>query len=197
MNKIIVVLVSLIFFIGCSKSNEQEKIELNKMLNTVLKYESERYGFSKNHKFLINGELRKLKIYIPGRKEILGEEPGPPSSLNKNIIRLLDLNENEFKSRKSDSLNLLKQNAYIFDSLYVDPKINLNIAVAGKEEVYRRKKLYQFSNPVYFNENFAYIETSYYESVFGIGFGYLLEKQKNGDWKIKKIINTFITYIVN
>jgi len=159
MNKIIVVLVSLIFFIGCSKSNEQEKIELNKMLNTVLKYESQRYGFSKNHKFLINGELRKLKIYIPDRKEILGEEPGPPSSLNKNIIRLLDLNENEFKSRKSDSLNLLKQNAYIFDSLYADPKINLNIAVAGKEEVYRRKKLYQFSNPVYFNENIAYIET--------------------------------------
>lgn len=193
MNKIIVVIVSLIFMIGCSKSNEQEKIELNKMLNTVLKYESERYGFSKNHKFLINGELRKLKIYIPGRKEILGEEPGPPSSLNKNIIRLLDLNENEFKSRKSDSLNLLKQNAYIFDSLYIDPKINLNIAVADKEEVYRRKKLYQFSNPVYFNENIAYIETSYYESVFGIGFGYLLEKQKNGDWKIKKIINTFIT----
>jgi hypothetical protein len=113
MNKIIVGIVSLIFMIGCSKSNEQEKIELNKMLNTVLKYESERYGFSKNHKFLINGELRKLKIYIPGRKEILGEEPGPPSSLNKNIIRLLDLNENEFKSRKSDSLNLLKQNAYI------------------------------------------------------------------------------------
>ncbi|MCW3168362.1 hypothetical protein OMO38_07465 [Chryseobacterium sp. 09-1422] len=193
MNKIIVGIVSLIFMIGCSKSNEQEKIELNKMLNTVLKYESERYGFSKNHKFLINGELRKLKIYIPGRKEILGEEPGPPSSLNKNIIRLLDLNENEFKSRKSDSLNLLKQNAYIFDSLYIDPKINLNIAVADKEEVYRRKKLYQFSNPVYFNENIAYIETSYYESVFGIGFGYLLEKQKNGDWKIKKIINTFIT----
>jgi hypothetical protein len=193
MNKIIVVILSLIIFIGCSKSNEQEKIELNKMLNTVLKYEYERYGFSKKHKFLINGELRKLKIYIPGRKEILGEEPGPPSSLNKNIIRLLDLNENEFKSRKSDSLNLLKQNAYIFDSLYVDPKINLNIAVAGKEEVYRRKKLYQFSNPVYFNENIAYIEKSYYESVFGIGFGYLLEKQKNGDWKIKKIINTFIT----
>lgn len=192
MNKIIVVILSLIFFIGCSKSNEQEKIELNKMLNTVLKYEYERYGFSKKHKFLINGELRKLKIYIPGRKEILGEEPGPPASLNKNIIRLLDLNENEFKSRKSDSLNLLKQNEYIFDSLYIDPKINLNIAVAGKEEVYRRKKLYQFSNPVYFNENIAYIETSYYESVFGIGFGYLLEKEKNGDWKIKKIINTFI-----
>lgn len=41
MNKIIVVVVSLIFFIGCSKSNEQEKIELNKMLNTVLKYEYE------------------------------------------------------------------------------------------------------------------------------------------------------------
>lgn len=193
MNKIFLVIFSLIFIISCSKNEENEKIELNKLLNTVLKNESTRNNFNNNHQFLISPELQKLKIYVPSQKEILGEEPGPPPFFNKNIIRLLNLKENSLKNRKSDSSNLLKQNVYIFDSLNIDTKINLNIKVANKEEIDKRIKLYQFSNPIYFDKNSAYIETIYHDSAFGIGFGYLLEKQKDGNWKIVKIVNTFIT----
>lgn len=192
MNKIFFVIISLII-IGCSKKEKDEKVELNKILYSVLKNESKRNNFNKNHQFLINPELKKLKIYVPSQKEILGEEPGPPSFFNKNIIRLLDLKGSKFRNRKSDSLNLLKKNVYIFDSLNIDTKINSNIQIANKQDIDRQKKLYQFSNPVYFNDNFVYIETIYRDSVFGIGFGYLLEKQKDGSWIIKEIANTFIT----
>lgn len=192
MNKIFFVIISLII-IGCSKKEKDEKVELNKILYSVLKNESKTNNFNKNHQFLINPELKKLKIYVPSQKEILGEEPGPPSFFNKNIIRLLDLKGSKFRNRKSDSLNLLKQNVYIFDSLNIDTKINSNIQIANKQDIDRQKKLYQFSNPVYFNDNFVYIETIYRDSVFGIGFGYLLEKQKDGSWIIKEITNTFIT----
>ena len=192
MNKIFFVIISLII-IGCSKKEKDEKVELNKILYSVLKNESKRNNFNKNHQFLINPELKKLKIYVPSQKEILGEEPGPPSFFNKNIIRLLDLKGSKFRNRKSDSLNLLKKNVYIFDSLNIDTKINSNIQIAHKQDIDRQKKLYQFSNPVYFNDNFVYIETIYRDSVFGIGFGYLLEKQKDGSWIIKEITNTFIT----
>lgn len=192
MNKIFFVIISLII-IGCSKKEKDEKAELNKILYSVLKNESKRNNFNKNHQFLINPELKKLKIYVPSQKEILGEEPGPPSFFNKNIIRLLDLKGSKFRNRKSDSLNLLKKNVYIFDSLNIDTKINSNTQIANKQDIDRQKKLYQFSNPVYFNDNFVYIETIYRDSVFGIGFGYLLEKQKDGSWIIKEITNTFIT----
>jgi hypothetical protein len=193
MNKIFSLTISMTFLISCTKNEMNEKIEVNKILNTILKYESKRNSFRANHKFLINPEFQKLKIYVPSQKEILGEEPGPPPFFNKNIIHLLDLKGSKFKNRKSDSLNLLKQNVYIFDSLNIDAEINSNIQIANKQEIDKRKKLYQFSNPVYFNENFVYIETIYYDSVFGIGFGYLLEKQKDGSWIIKEITNTFIT----
>lgn len=99
----------------------------------------------------------------------------------------------KFKSRKSDSLNLLRQNSYIFDSLNIDAKINSNIKIANIKEIAQRIEQYQFSNPEYFDKNYVYIEVIYYKSVFGIGFGYLLEKEKNENWTIKKVINTFIT----
>ena len=186
-------LLSLVFLVGCTKNTINEKIELNRILSAVLKHESKRNDFNTNHQFLINPELQKLNIYVPSQKEILGEEPGPPPFFNKNIIDLLDLKGNKFKDRKSDSLNLLKQNFYVFDSINIDTKINPNIKIADIEEIDNRIQLYQFSNPVYFNKHYVYIEILHYQSVFGIGFGYVLEKQKNENWKIKKIINTFIT----
>jgi len=193
MKKILLLIISFFLLVGCTKNTIIEKIELNRILNAVLKYESERSAFSKKHQFLINPKLQKLKIYVPSQKEILGEEPGPPPFFNKNIIHLLDLKGTKFKNRKSDSLNLLKQNSYIFDSLNIDTKINSNIKIANIKEIAQRIEQYQFSNPVYFDKNYVYIEVIYYKSVFGIGFGYLLEKEKNGNWTIKKVINTFIT----
>lgn len=193
MKKIFLLIFSLTLIISCSKNKFAEKRELNKIFNTVLKYESNRKNLNKNEKFLINPELQKLNIYVPSEKEILGEEPGPPPFFNKNIIYLLNLKKGENENRKSDSLNLLKQNKYIFDSIQIDNNINSNIKIANKNEIKNRIKLYKFSNPVYFSENFAYIETIYYETVFGIGFGYLLEKQKDGNWKVINITNTFIT----
>nr|WP_315026333.1 hypothetical protein [uncultured Chryseobacterium sp.] len=186
------IVISLLLIISCSKDKTAEKVELNKIVNAVLKYESNRHA-SKENTYLVNPELVQLKIYIPSPKEMLGEEPGPPPFFNKSVVHLLDLRHSKSEERKSDSLHLLQQNQYIFDSLKIDNKINPNIKLADKNEINNRIKLCEFSNPVYFNDRFAYIESIYYDSVFGIGFGYLLEKQKDGSWMVKKMINTFIT----
>ncbi|MBK1898025.1 hypothetical protein [Chryseobacterium paridis] len=192
MKRIYLILILLLFIVSCSKSKTEEKAELNKIVNSVLKYESKRKS-SVDSTYLINPKLQELKVYVPSQKEILGEEPGPPPFFSRSIIELLDLKHSQSGERKSDSLNLSKQNQYIFDSLKVDQTINPNIKLANKKELDSRIKSYQFSNPVYFNERFVYIELIYHESVFGIGFGYLLEKQKDGNWIVKKVVNTFIT----
>ena len=185
--------ILFILNVSCAKSKTEENQEINKILNAFIKYESDRKNLKPEKIFLVNPELQKLQIYVPSQKEILGEEPGPPPFYNKNIIHLLDFGKIDKQTRKQDSLNLLKQNKYVFDSLNIDSKLNPNIKLANKTEIYERINLYQFSNPVYFNDNLAYIETIYYETVFGIGFGYLLEKQKDGSWKVINIRNTFIT----
>lgn len=193
MKKILLSLISLFLIIRCNHNEAQEKIKLNMILNTLLKYELNQKKLSKKYKFLIDPELHKLKIYVPSQKEILGEEPGLPPFSNKNIIHLLDLKQDQSSKRKIDSLNLVKQKKYLFDSLVIDKKINPNIKIANKEEIKIRKNLYQFSNPIYFDNEFVYVETRYYDTSFGIGYGYLLKKQKDGNWKVLKVINTFIT----
>ncbi|MDW9379956.1 hypothetical protein [Chryseobacterium sp. JV558] len=192
MKRIYLIWISLLFIVSCSKSNTKEKAELNKIVNAVLKYESNR-STSKENIYLVNPELLQLKVYSPSKKEILGEEPGPPPFFNKSVVHLLDLKNNKSEERKSDSLHLLQQNQYIFDSLKVDRKINPNIKFATKKDISNRIKFCEFSNPVYFKDGYAYIESRYFDSAFGIGFGYLLEKQKEGNWMVKKVINTFIT----
>ncbi|SEG54580.1 hypothetical protein SAMN05421847_2648 [Halpernia humi] len=193
MRRLLLILIGSILFTSCTDKKTEQNIELNRIMNGVLKYESKRKKLDSNYKFLVSSELDKLKIYIPSQKEILGEEPGPPPFFNRNIIRLLDLNKDNSENRKSDSLNLLIQNNYVFDSIQLEKSINKNIIVANKNEIDKRKNLYIFSNPVFYNDKFTYIETNFYDSSFGIGFGYILEKQKNGNWKVIKIENTFIT----
>lgn len=192
MKKIFWILIVVLFTVSCSKSKKQEETELNKIVNAVLKYESKRSN-SKENPYLVDPKLLQLKIYTPSPKEMLGEEPGPPPFFNKSVVRLLDIKYNTSKERKSDSLYLLQQNQYILDSLKVDGKINSNIKLASKEDINNRIKYCEFSNPVYFKDGSSYIEARYFESSFGIGFGYLLEKQKNGSWMVKNMINTFIT----
>ncbi|WP_123912788.1 hypothetical protein [Chryseobacterium pennipullorum] len=192
MKKIFWILIVVLFTVSCSKSKKQEETELNKIVNAVLKYESNR-STSKENIYLVNPKLLQLKVYSPSKKEILGEEPGPPPFFNKSVAHLLDLKNNKSEERKSDSLHLLQQNQYFFDSLKVDRKINPNIKLASKEDINNRIKFCEFSNPVYFKDGSTYIEARYFDSSFGIGFGYLLEKQKDGNWMVKKIINTFIT----
>ncbi|MGL6125516.1 hypothetical protein [Chryseobacterium artocarpi] len=192
MKKIFWILIVVLFTVSCSKSKKQEETELNKIVNAVLKYESNRNALNENP-YLVDPKLLQLIIYTPSPKEMLGEEPGPPPFLNKNIVYLLDLKYDASMERKSDSLYLLQQNQYILDSLKIDDKINSNIKLASKEDINNRIKYCSFSNPVYFKDGSTYIEARYFDSSFGIGFGYLLEKQKDGNWMVKKKINTFIT----
>ncbi|MDR2229684.1 MAG: hypothetical protein LBE39_09450 [Flavobacteriaceae bacterium] len=192
MKQIYWLILSFIFIVGCSPNHTKEKTELNKILHAVFKYESN-HNPSKENIYLVNPKLLQLKIYTPSPKEILGEEPPPPPVFNKSIIRLLDLKNTQSGERKTDSLNILKQNKYIFDSITIDDKINLNIKLTNKTEIQNPNELYQFSNPVYFNDRSVYIEVIYHNNNWGTGFGYLLEKQKDGSWVVKERIITFIT----
>lgn len=192
MKKIYWIVILLLFIVSCSKNRTEENIKLNKIVHSVLKYESDRRALNENI-YLVNPKLLRLQIYTPSQKEMLGEEPGPPPFFNKSVVHLLDLKKSRPEERKSDSVYLLQQNQYIFDSLKVDSKINHNIKLATKEDINNRIKFCEFSNPVYFKDGYAYIESRYFDSAFGIGFGYLLEKQKEGNWMVKKVINTFIT----
>lgn len=182
------IIVPLLLIVSCSKNKTKEKTELNKILHAVFKYESN-HNPSKENIHLANPKLLQLKIYTPSPKEILGEEPPPPPVFNTNIVRLLDLRNSQSAERKTDSLNLLKQEKYIFDSIIIDDKINPNIRLANKDDVHNSIELYQFSNPVYFNDRFVYIELIHHD----YGFGFLLEKQKDGSWIVKESVNTFIT----
>ncbi|KUY19624.1 hypothetical protein BAZ12_05010 [Elizabethkingia miricola] len=182
------IIVSLLLIVSCSKNKTKEKTELNKILHAVLKYKSD-WETLNNNIFLVYPKLRQLKVRVPSQKEILGEEPPPPPVFNTNIVRLLDLRNSQSAERKTDSLNLLKHDKYIFDSIIIDDKINPNIRLANKDDVHNSIELYQFSNPVYFNDRFVYIELIHHD----YGFGFLLEKQKDGSWIVKESVNTFIT----
>ena len=181
-----------ILLFSCSKTKKGESAELNQILNAVLKNESARRE-SAHLQYTINKELQPLAVYVPTAKEISGEEPGQSSTSSRSIVRILDLNHRQPEERRSDSLHLLKQKQYVFDSIPLDKTINPNIRLAGKKEADERNRIYQFSNPLYLNDHTVYIESIFFDTSFGIGFGYLLVKDKEGKWIVKKMINTFIT----
>lgn len=183
--------LSILLF-SCSKSKKEESAELNHILNAVLKNESARRE-SPHLQYTINKEIQPLTVYVPTAKEISGEEPGLASTSNRNIVRIIDLIHSRPEERRSDSLHLLKQKRYLFDSIPLDKTINPNIRLAGKKEADQRNRIYQFSNPLYLNDHTVYIESIFFDTSFGMGFGYLLEKEIDGKWIVKKMINTFIT----
>lgn len=192
MIRIFLAVLSGILLLSCSKTEKEESTELNRILNAVLKNESARRE-SAHLQYTINKELQPLAVYVPTAKEISGEEPGPPSFSGKNIVSILDLNHSRSDERRSDSLHLLKQKRYVFDSIPLDKTINPNIRLADKTEADQRNRIYRFSNPLYLNDHTVYIESIFFDTSFGIGFGYLLVKQEDGSWIVKKMINTFIT----
>jgi len=166
-----------ILLVSCSKSKKEESTELNHILNAVLKNESAHKG-SAHLQYTINKELQPLTVYVPTAKEISGEEPGPSSISSKSIVRILNLNHSRPEDRKSDSLHLLKQKQYVFDYIPLDKTINPSIRLAGKKEADQRNRIYQFSNPLYLNDHTVYIESIFFDTSFGIGFGCMLENRK-------------------
>lgn len=181
-----------ILLFSCSKTEKEESAELNRILNAVLKNESVRRE-SPHLQYTINKEIQPLTVYVPTAIEISGEEPGLASTSSRNIVRIIDLIHSRPEERRSDSLHLLKQKRYLFDSIPLDKTINPNIRLAGKKEADERNRIYQFSNPLYLNDHIVYIESIFFDTSFGIGFGYLLVKEKDGSWTVNKMINTFIT----
>jgi hypothetical protein len=190
--RIFLAVLSGILLFSCSKSKKEESTELNYILHAVLKDESARRG-SGHHQYVINPQLQPLMVYVPTVKEISGEHVEAPSFSSKNIVNILDLNHSRPEERTLDSLYLLQEKRFIFDTIPLNKTINENIRLAGEKEVDMQKKIFQFSNPLYLNDHTVYIQSMYFDSSFRIGFGYLLEKQKGGKWIVKKVVNTFIT----
>jgi|GEM_PF-1992198 len=191
-NLITLLIISLISY-NCKKNEKNQILEINMMINSILKYEAENRKTPENYLFNVSSNLNKLKVYIPTQQEINGEIPGPPSRFNKSIVRLLDLKSDKQSKRVIDSIKLLTQEEFKIQKIVIDKKINKNINLIETEASRNSDKLFAFTNPIYLDENNAYIEAEYFDHGFGIGFGYLIEKDKKGNWKIIKQINTFIT----
>lgn len=51
MKKILLLIISLVLLVGCTKNTIIEKIELNRILNAVLKNESEKMLLARNINF--------------------------------------------------------------------------------------------------------------------------------------------------
>jgi hypothetical protein len=190
--RIFLALLSGIFLFSCSKTKKEESTELNYILHAVLKDESARRG-SGHHQYVINPQLQPLTVYVPTAKEISGDYVKVPSFSSKNIVSILDLNHSRSEERTLDSLYLLQEKRFIFDTIPLNKTINENIRLARKKELDMQKKIFQFSNPLYLNDHTVYIQSMYFDSSFRIGFGYVLVKEKDGKWIVKKMINTFIT----
>lgn len=193
MKNLITLFILSLISLNCKKSEENQILEFNKMINSILKYETENRKIPENIKFNVSSNLNILKVYIPSEQEINGEIPGPPSRFNKNIVRLLDLKNDKKTKREKDSIKLLNQEEFKIQKVIIDKKINKNINIITTEATRNSDKLFAFTNPIYLDENNAYIETEYFDHGFGIGFGYLIQKDKDGNWNIIKQINTFIT----
>jgi len=171
--KYLVSTLIVMFLIGCENSVKRESTELNKIIKAV----SSKIKSLDNDQIFIQDSLKELVIYVPSKDEIEQKIPPPPPEKTTSILRLLDFKKN---FTKNDSLKLLSQNNYPLKKIVLDKSINPNIKIWNKSS--KEKKL-SFSNPIYFADNFAYIEVGYYEYGFSSGRGFLLKKQ-NEVWKI-------------
>ena len=172
--KYIISSLLLIFLNGCKNSAKEENSELNQIVKAVT---LDAKPFNDSNIF-IKDSLKQLVIYIPTKDEIEQRIPPPQPGKTTSILRLLDFKKNY---TKNDSLKLLSQNNYPLKKIVLDKSINPNIKIWNKSS--KEKIFLSFSNPIYFEDNFAYIEVGYYEYGFSSGRAYLLKKQ-NEVWKI-------------
>ena len=159
---------------SCENSIKNENTELNGILRAIT---SDMKSLD-NKEILIKDSLKQLVIYVPSKDEIEQKIPPPPPGKTTSILRLLDFKKNY---KKNDSLKLLSQNNYPLKKIVLDKSINPNIKICNKSS--KEKIFLSFSNPIYFEDNFAYIEVGYYEYGFSSGRAFLLKKQ-NEVWKI-------------
>ena len=164
----------LLFLTGCKNSAKEENRELNQIVKAVT-LDTESFN---NSIIFIKDSLKQLVIYIPTKDEIEKRIPPPPPGKTTSILRLLDFKKNY---TENDSLKLLNQNNYPLKKIVLDKSINPNIKIWNKSS--KEKLFLSVSNPIYFEDNFAYIEVGYYEYGFSKGTAYLLKKE-NEVWKI-------------
>lgn len=172
--KYLISILTIIFLISCEKSVKNENSEINGILKAVT---SDMKSLD-NKEILIKDSLKQLVIYVPSKDEIEQKIPPPPPGKTTSILRLLDFKKNY---TEKDSLKLLTQNNYPLKKIVLDKSINPNIKIWNKNS--KEKLFLSFSNPIYFEDNFAYIEVGYYEYAFSSGTAFLLKKE-NDVWKI-------------
>lgn len=173
LNFTISLLVLLLIF-SCGKSNFEENKELNLIISAIVQREN-KFNTSTIY---INDSLKQLKIYIPSREEIEEKIPPPPPGKTTSIIRLLDFRKNY---TQEDSILVLKQNNYPLKKIEIDSEINSELKIANPNNKKERKL--SFSTPIYFTNDFVYLEVGYYDYGFSRGTAYLLKKE-NGKWKM-------------
>ena len=172
--KYLIPILILVFLISCEDSEKKENTELNKIVKAVISDNK----FYDNKEIFIIDSLRQLVIYVPAKDEIEQKIPPPPPGKTTSIIRLLDFKKN---CTVNDSLKLLKQNNYLLKKIVLDKTINPNIKIWEKSS--KEKIFLSFSNPLYFDDDFTYIEVGYFEYGFSKGTAYLLKKE-NEIWTI-------------
>lgn len=174
MKYVISTLTIMVFLISCENAVKNENLELNGILRAVTSNTKP----VDNKEILIKDSLKQLVIYVPSKDEIEQKIPPPPPGKTTSILRLLDFKKNY---TENDSLKLLIQNAYPLKKIVLDKSLNPNIKVWNKNS--KGKIFLSFSNPIYFEDNFAYIEVGFNEYAFTSGTAFLLKKE-NDVWKV-------------
>ncbi|QBO57055.1 hypothetical protein [Chryseobacterium salivictor] len=160
----------------CKNSNIEENVKLNQIISPIVDNER-RFSTSLVY---ITDSLKQLKVYVPTKDEIEQRIPPPPPGKTTNIIHLLEFKKNY---TKKDSLELLKQAEYYLKTIKLDSKINKNLKVISSKLIDNRETHLSFSTPLYFSDDFVYIEVGFYDHGFSRGTGYLLKNEGNS-WKI-------------
>ncbi len=192
--------------LSCKKDEEKTNLDsvsienINQIVKAIIVQDSLRILKTDKTPVELFENLRKLRIYVPTKKDIEIGTPPPPPAYATSINRIINtkIKDQIFFSNK-DSLSLINQYREL-DSLKINPEILRNVISTSTKKAKLKTKIdegYYFCEmtiPLFSKDNNrAYVELAYYcGRLCGGGKSIFLEKI-NGEWKIIESYETWVS----
>ena len=204
--RILTVLAIFFVALSCKKNENKAKLDsdkienINQIVKAIIIQDSLKIQKTDKNPIELFENLRKLKIYVPTKRDIeIGAPPPPPP----NFASINDLINTKIKGKifftSKDSLSLITQYAEL-DSLKINSEILRSVIFTSTKEARLKAKIdegYYFCEitiPLFSNDNKrAYVEVAYYcGRLCGGGKSIYLEKI-NGKCKIIESYHTWVS----